>query len=166
MLLCVPNLFRRRHLGGCVACAGECECVCVCVCVRAPFWGCWWKKTYKMRFLALEGHIQVLVVGSWTRPEQKFAQYFSSKRASWPKISLGRCPFALYFSIFQRIPKNIKCSRFGGLPRNCLFLFLLFFFLLAAYLHDGWWRGCTRTTKENNEKNTKTPKKKANKPQF
>ena len=52
--------------------------------------------------------------------------------------------------------KMINSEKFSDAPVFCLrqiwpnmffLLFPLFLVLLAAYLHDGWCRGCTRTTK-------------------
>ena len=56
-------------------------------------------------------------------------------------------------------------GNFSGAPvrggaRKCvtnlcfLGLFPFVLILLAAYLHDGWWRGCTRTTRRTNKKQT------------
>ena len=67
----------------------------------------------------------------------------------------GTRDFALYFCIKWGFAKIFRCSRPRGCATNLsqigVFWGVLSFsfglLLLAAYLHDGWWRGCSRTTR-------------------
>ena len=71
----VQNLFRPQHLEIFLLVL---VCVCVCVCVFVPLLGVLVAKgTTKIGLLAVEGLwcIHVLLLGCWTRPEHKFAQF-------------------------------------------------------------------------------------------
>ena len=76
----------------------------------------------------------------------------------------GTRDFALYFCIEWRFCENFQVLPSEGVRANLsqigvfwgVLSFCFGLILLAAYLHDGWWRGCTRTTRRRKKQNKKT----------